>query len=77
MKCTFCGSRVEKREVTFIYDLNGEYFFIEHVPAEVCVQCGEKTYSLETTDALLELAQKKQNPVKMVQVPVFDYAGSL
>jgi len=72
MKCIFCGGKVELRKVTFVYD-NDDYFFIENVPAEVFVQCGEKTYSPEVTDELIRLAKKKLKPTKTVQVPVFNY----
>ena len=71
--CVFCGGKVKLQKVTFVYDYDGDYFFIENVPAEVCVQCGEKTYAPEVADALLRLAKKKTNPVKTIQVPVFDY----
>jgi YgiT-type zinc finger domain-containing protein len=75
MKCVFCGGSVESRKVTFVYDYEDDYFFIENVPAEVCMQCGEKTYSPEVTDEVLRVVKKKLNPVKTVQVPVFDYTG--
>jgi len=74
MKCVFCGSKVESRNVTFVYDYDDDCFFIENVPAEVCEQCGEKTYSPTVTDELIRLAKKKLKPAKTVQVPVFDYA---
>jgi len=74
MKCVFCGGKVEVREVTFIYDEDSDYFFVENVPAEVCAQCGEKTYSPEVTDALLRLAKGKLAPAKKIEVPVFDYS---
>lgn len=74
MKCVFCGGKVEMQNVTFIYDEGNDYLFIENVPAEVCLQCGEKTYSPEVTDDLLRLAKRTLKPAKMVEVPVFDYA---
>ena len=77
MKCSFCGGRVEKQEVTFVYDYDENYFFIEHVPAEVCTQCGEKTYSPTVTDELLNLAMKKIKPSRTIRVPVFKYAGAM
>lgn len=77
MKCVFCGGKIETRTVTFIYDYDDDYFFIENVPAEVCVQCGEKTYSPEVTDELIHLAQKELKPVRTIQVPVFEYAGQV
>jgi YgiT-type zinc finger domain-containing protein len=75
VKCVFCGGKVESQKVTFVYEHDTDYLFIENVPAEVCGQCGEKTYSPEVTDHLIHLAKEKNKAVKTVQVPVFDYAG--
>ena len=74
MQCIFCGGKIESRRVTFVYDYDNDYFLIENVPAEVCMQCGEKTYSPEVTDDLTHLAKKRLKPARTVQVPVFDYA---
>jgi YgiT-type zinc finger domain-containing protein len=75
VKCVFCGGKVEPQKGTFVYEHDGEYVFMENVPAEVCLQCGEKTYSPEVTDHLIHLAKEKKKAVKTIQVPVFDYAG--
>lgn len=78
MKCVFCGGRVELQNVTFIYyNGDGDYLFVENVPAEVCSQCGERTYSPEVTDDLLRLAKRQLQPAKTVEVPVFDYANQV
>ena len=76
MKCVFCGGEVERRYVTFTYDEDGKYLIIEHVPAEVCVKCGEKTYSPEVTDELLRLAHEKVAPVRKIEVPVYEFAAN-
>ncbi len=73
-KCVFCGGHVEKKMVTFTYEDDDKYLLVEHVPAEVCTRCGEKMYSPEVTDELLEFAKDKFKPVKTVKVPVFDFA---
>ena len=73
-KCVFCGGRVEKKAVTFTYEDDDKYLFVEHVPAEVCTRCGEKMYSPEVTDELLKFAKDKFKPVKSIKVPVFDFA---
>ncbi len=57
MKCVFCGSKVEKKRVTFVYEDDDKYLFVENVPAEVCRKCGEKIYSPEVTDELLKFAK--------------------
>ena len=77
MNCVFCGGQLEDREVTFVYDYDDNYFFISHVPAEVCLQCGEKTYSPKVADELIRLAKKEFAPTKIIQVPVFEYAGAM
>ncbi len=77
MRCIFCGGKVEFRKVTFVYDYDKDYLFIENVPAEVCVQCGEKTYTPEVTEDLIRLAKKRLKPAKTVQVPVFDYTSQM
>lgn len=75
MRCVFCGGRVEKRMVTFSYEEEDKHLLVEHIPAEVCDKCGEKTYSPEVVDELLRFAKDKVKPVKVIEVPVFDFAG--
>lgn len=73
MECVFCGGNVQSKNVTFIYEHDKHVFLIENVPAEVCEKCGEKTYSPEITDEIIKFAKCKFKPVKLVEIPVFDY----
>lgn len=73
-KCVFCGGKVVSKSVTFIYD-EDQYFLVEHVPAEECTKCGERTYAPEVTDEILRFAKQKVKPSKIIEVPVFDLAG--
>jgi YgiT-type zinc finger domain-containing protein len=77
MKCVFCGGSVESKVVTFTYEEDDKYLFVENVPAEVCTKCGEKTYSSEVTDQLLKFAKDDVKPAKIIKVPVFDFAERL
>jgi HTH-type transcriptional regulator/antitoxin MqsA len=74
-KCVFCGGDVEKKLVTFTQDDGEKYLIVEHVPAEVCNRCGEKSYSPEVTDALLKIGKNRTKPIKTVEVPIFDFAA--
>jgi HTH-type transcriptional regulator/antitoxin MqsA len=76
MKCVFCGGETKSMLVTFGYEEENRYFFVEHVPAEVCERCGEKTYSPDVTNELLKFARDKFEPVKKLEVPVFDFVES-
>jgi HTH-type transcriptional regulator / antitoxin MqsA len=73
MKCVFCGGKVEKKKVTFLYDEDDKYILVANVPAEVCTKCGEKMYSPQVTDELLRFAKRRSKPVKTIQVPVFEF----
>jgi HTH-type transcriptional regulator / antitoxin MqsA len=73
MKCIFCGCKVEKRNVTFHYEDNNKYLFVENVPAEVCTSCGEKTYSSDVTDKLLKYSKEQSKPSKTIEVPVYSF----
>ena len=76
MKCVFCGGTLRKGLVTFSYEDEKSYMLIEHVPAEVCPLCGEKLYSPEVTDALLQVAKRQGEPVRVIQVPVYDFTDT-
>ena len=47
---------------------------VENVPAYVCTKCGEKSYSPEVTDQLLKFTRHELEPIRPIEVPVFDYA---
>ena len=74
MKCIFCGGNLENKNVTFSYEEDEKYLLVENVPAEVCSKCGEKIYAPEVTEELLKFASEEIPPVRVKEVPVFDYA---
>jgi YgiT-type zinc finger domain-containing protein len=76
MRSVFCGAETKKMLATFSYEEENRYFLVEHVPAEVCDRCREKTYSPDVTDELLKFAKDTFKPVKKLEVPVFDFAES-
>lgn len=74
MKCIFCGGELRHEIVTFSYEDGEMYILVEHVPADVCSRCGERMYAPEVTDALLCLVRQQSEPVRMVQIPVYDFS---
>jgi YgiT-type zinc finger domain-containing protein len=75
MKCAFCGGDAKEDLVTFSYEEGDRCLLVEHVPAQVCTRCGEKTFSPEVTDQLMRFAKNEFKPRRTIQVPVFDFAG--
>ncbi len=74
-RCVFCGGKLAKRRVTFAYGEAEKHLLIENVPAEVCEQCGEKTYSPDVTDKILEYANNDVKPSRTIKVPVYRFAS--
>jgi len=73
MNCTFCGAPTKSCNTTFICEQDEGYLVVEDVPAEVCSQCGEKTFSPEVTDRILSLARNGERPEKTLTVPIYHY----
>ncbi len=58
MKCVICGNGETKPGLGTITLERGETtLVIKNVPAEVCNNCGEKYFSEEITEELLEIAE--------------------
>jgi len=74
MTCDLCGSPLVEQEVTYAIELDGRWIIIEHVPAKVCPQCGEKLFSADTVKRLQRIAWDQKNPSKILETPVFDFA---
>ena len=73
----FLWGENRKKKATFRYEEDNKYLFVEHVPADVCIKCGEKTYSPKVADALLRFAKDEYRPVKTIKVSVFAFAGKV
>lgn len=75
MKCDMCGSPLMEDMVTYTIQLDEKLVVVEHVPAKVCTQCGERLYSPETVERLQTTVWEQRSPSRMLQTPVFDFAA--
>jgi YgiT-type zinc finger domain-containing protein len=64
-----------KQEVTYTVQLGDRFVVIEHVPAKVCSQCGERLYSPDTVERLQRTAWEQRTPSRILQTLVFDFAA--
>ena len=61
-KCHVCGSEESHLEyVGEIFNINGAFHLVKHVPATVCDRCGEKAFSRETTEHIRVKLNGKQH----------------
>ena len=74
MKCDVCGGVMTEDMVTYTIQLDDKLVVVEHVPAKVCGQCGERLYSPDTVERLQDTVWGRRAPSRMLQTPVFDFA---
>ena len=75
MKCDVCGSPMSEQMVTYTIQLDEKFVVVEHVPAKVCDQCGERLYSPDTVERLQKTVWDQRSPSRVLQTPVFDFAA--
>ncbi|MEK7448494.1 MAG: type II toxin-antitoxin system MqsA family antitoxin [Planctomycetota bacterium] len=75
MKCDLCGGKVlsELTDYTIFYERR--WIIVEHVPANVCQQCGEKLFAPETVEQLQKIIWEHRKPIKKIETPVYEFAS--
>ena len=75
MRCIICSSPDSfKEELVRYCDEEGEEpFFVENVPAFVCVFCGDKAVPEGVLAVIKSFREGEGKPVETIEVPVFDY----
>lgn len=65
-----------EQSVTYTLEVGGRFIIIEHVPARVCVQTGERFFSPDTVEQLQKIAWEQQQPNRVIQTPVYEFASA-
>ena len=63
-----------EQEVTYTLEVHGRFFIIEHVPARVSLQTGERLFSPDTVEQLQTLVWDEKVPSRVIETPVFDFS---
>ncbi|HAN76095.1 MAG TPA: YgiT-type zinc finger domain-containing protein [Planktothrix sp. UBA10369] len=73
-QCHICSATESHTEqVNEVFKINGKFYLVEEIPAQVCSRCGAVTFSRETTEKIREMLHGKSQPVKSINVDVFAY----
>jgi YgiT-type zinc finger domain-containing protein len=62
-----------EEKVTYTVEVDGQIVVVRNVPARVCVETGEKLFSLETVERLQALI-RGSTPKHYIKSPVFEFA---
>ena len=74
-QCHVCGSHSFHSEfVDEVFNIDGALLLVEAIPAKVCVQCGEPTFSHETTERIRRMVHGDAQPVRSLNLPVYAFA---
>ena len=70
-KCHFCGGEVVEERITTDYRWGEDLIaIIENVPTGVCQNCGEQYIKAEIVKEMEKLANSKEKPKRMIEVPL-------
>lgn len=76
VECSVCGARVHKKRITYTQELDGAFYIVKDVPAQVCGQCGEQYLDPDTVDALQDLVEgggQRSARQETIEVPVYRF----
>ena len=71
--CEFCEGTVEYRRVRARFRFKGDTIYVDHVPAWVCVRCGEQYFDAPVYKRLEAIARDRNRIEKSICFPLADY----
>ena len=73
-KCHVCNSEKSHPEnVSETFQIDGKFYLVENIPATVCSQCGEISFSRQTTEQIRVMLHGKAQPIKAISMDVYAY----
>jgi hypothetical protein len=72
---TYPEERLVERFVTYTLERDGELVIVEHVPARVNVETGERLFAPDTVRRLQQIFRGPRTPTRTIQAPVFEFAA--
>ncbi len=73
MKCFYCKGETKETTTKFIVDLGRCVVIVKNVPARVCRQCGEASYSNEVAQQLEKIVEAVKHSI-MSEVAIVEYS---
>ena len=65
-----------EQKVTYSLEIDGRFILIENVPARVNVETGERLFAPETVEQLQQTVWERNQPVRTIETPVFEFVQS-
>ena len=75
--CEFCDGKVEARLIRAPFHSGRQTIYVDHVPAWVCGQCGERYYDAPVVKRLEQIARRRKSVKSQISFPLADYEMAL
>ena len=76
MNCFYCKGRTAETTTKFIVDLGNCVVIVKNVPARVCQQCGEASFSDDVAKRLERIVDAVKKGI-MSEVAIVEYSQSV
>ena len=76
MNCFYCKGRTVETTTKFIVDLGNCDVIVKNVPARVCQQCGEASFSDDVAKQLEKIVDAVKNGI-MSEVAIVEYSQAV
>lgn len=76
MKCFYCKGNTVETTTKFIVDLGQCVVIVKNVPARVCRQCGETSYSNEVAQQLEKIVSAVKQSI-ISEVAIIEYSQNV
>ncbi len=76
MNCFYCKGRTIETTTKFIVDLGNCVVIVKNVPARVCQQCGEASFSDDVAKQLEKIVDAVRNGI-MSEVAIVEYSQAV
>lgn len=73
--CPVCNSKLKEERIIYTQVIDGKFYMVENVAAQVCPQCGQQYLSPDTVEGIRKLFESKKKPLKTREVPVYRVAN--
>jgi YgiT-type zinc finger domain-containing protein len=73
-KCYVCNwEKSHPENVSETFQIDGRFYLVENIPATVCSQCGEISFSRETTERIRVMLHDNSQPIRAISMDVYAY----
>lgn len=69
------GEHLVDRLVTYALEVDGRFVVIEHVPARVNEETGERFFAPATVERIQKIVWNGPSPSRTIETPVFEFAA--